>query len=421
LPEPVPVPVSVPGALPMSRRHWQLPEGVEGALPEAALRLEHARRRLLDLFTTWGYRLVMPPIVDHLESLLTGVGNDLERNTFKLVDPLTGRLLGVRADMTPQVARMDAHQLVVEGPSRLCYLGSVLTVERDDVCASRNPLQVGAELYGCADVAADLEVLCLMVAALDAAGVRAPCIDLGHMGVFHALVDALGLDAETAAEVFGDLQRKALPSLVARAGAWPDPARARRWLGDWVRLSGETSVITAARAAFADAGPALTSALDTLEALARGLGARCPGVEIHVDLADLRGYHYHTGVIFSAYAPGYGKSLARGGRYDDIGRFFGRARPATGFSLDLKAIADGFVPPPPAPAILAPALEDAALEAFVAGLRAEGETVVRQLPGPEGDCPEHYTRRIVRAGDGWTIEVAGDPARPDRPGSPCRA
>ncbi|HAZ61084.1 MAG TPA: ATP phosphoribosyltransferase regulatory subunit [Gammaproteobacteria bacterium] len=396
----------------MTRSHWQLPEGVEVALPEAAARLELARRRLLDLFSGWGYRLVMPPIVDQLESLLTGVGNDLERNTFKLVDPLTGHLLGVRADMTPQVARMDAHQLAVEGPSRLCYLGSVLTVHRDGLCGSRNPLQVGAELYGSADVAADLEVLSLMVAALDAAGVTQPCVDLGHMGIFHSLVEALGLDSGTAAEVFGDLQRKALPALLARADGWSQPARARRWLTDWVRLSGDASVLVEARSRFADAGSGVLLALDTLAALVAGLRARCPKVEIHIDLADLRGYHYHTGVIFSAYARGYGQSLARGGRYDDIGRFFGRARPATGFSLDLKAIADGFVLPVPRPAILAPAGEDPALEALVAALRAAGETVIRQLPGPSGDCPERYARSIVRTGQGWAVQEGAEDVQP---------
>jgi ATP phosphoribosyltransferase regulatory subunit len=395
----------------MTRSYWQLPEGVEAALPDTASRLEHARRRLLDLFSAWGYRLVMPPIVDHLESLLTGVGNDLEQNTFKLVDPLTGRLLGVRADMTPQVARIDAHQLAIEGPARLCYLGSVLTVHRDGLSGSRNPLQVGAELYGHSGVAADLEVLSLMVAALETAGVASPCIDLGHMGVFHAMVEQLGLDAEGATELYNDLQRKALPSLLARAAEWPQAERARRWLSDWVRLNGDVSVLAQARECFADAGERMSAALDTLEALVAGLAARCPSVELHIDLAELRGYHYHTGVIYSAYAAGFGHSLARGGRYDDIGRFFGRSRPATGFSLDLKALAGDFPATPAAAPILAPAEEDTSLEQFVCALRASGETVVRRLPGSDGDRPEDYPRHIVRAQTGWTVQDVALPGR----------
>jgi ATP phosphoribosyltransferase regulatory subunit len=384
-------------------RHWQLPEGIESALPPEAARLEMARRRLLDLFQAWGYELVMPPIVDHLESLLTGVGNDLEQMTFKLVDPAGGRLLGVRADMTPQVARMDAHQLSHDGPSRLCYLGSVLTVQRDGLSGSRNPLQVGAELYGHGGVESDLEVLSLLVDALAVAGVRAPCIDLGHMGVFNAAVATLGLAAEQQGELFQRLQRKALPELLAQAVDWPQAERAQGWLHAWVGLNGGREVLTAAREAFADLGPGMRAALDDLDHLVTGLNERHPEVSVHIDLAELRGYHYHTGVIFTAYAEGWGHSLARGGRYDDIGRFFGRARPATGFSLDLKALTSGFALPSAPLPIAAPACNDAALAQAIRQLRAAGEVVVQLLPGPGGDAEADYRRRLVETASGWTV------------------
>lgn len=385
--------------------HWQLPEGIEGALPPEAARLETARRRLLDLFRGWGYQLVMPPMVDHLESLLTGVGNDLEQMTFKLVDPVSGRLLGVRADMTPQVARMDAHQLKAEGPMRLCYLGSVLTVQPDGLSRSRNPLQVGAELYGHAGVESDLEVLSLLIEALASAGITQPCIDLGHMGVFQALINAMGIGEHQATEVFADLQRKALPELLSRASAWPHASQAQAWLAAWVRLNGGVEVLAEARLAFADAGPELAAALHELEVVSQRLLRLHPEVHVLIDLAELRGYHYHTGIIFTAYADGWGQSLARGGRYDDIGRFFGRARPATGFSLDLKALTGHFTAPAP-DIIAAPAGDDPTLRQAVSALRAQGEIVVQLLPGQDGDAAGQFQRQLRCVDNTWQVSAA---------------
>ena len=310
--------------------NWLLPEYLADALPAEALVLESARRRLLDHFHCRGYQLVMPPTLEYLDSLLTGAGQDLNLKTFKLVDQLSGRTLGVRADITPQVARIDAHLLNHAGVTRLCYCGSVVHTLPASVVASREPFQVGAELYGYAGIAADLEIVRLMASALDGIGVPAARIDLGHVGIFRALAEAAGLAPEAEDTLLGLLQKKDVPGLEEACAGLADPYRSA-----FLRLPelyGGTDTLARA-AAQLPAVPAIASALAALSHLVQG----APELAFSMDLADLRGYHYHNGVVFAAYCPDFSSALARGGRYDGVGRVFGRARPATGFSMKSRA------------------------------------------------------------------------------------
>ncbi len=312
---------------------WLLPENVEDVLPPEAWRMEDLRRGLLDLFRARGYELVIPPLMEYLDSLLTGVGADLDLKTFKLVDQLSGRLMGVRADITPQVARIDAHLLAANAVNRLCYAGSVLHTQPDGFHRSREPIQVGAELYGEAGAAADLEILTLMLDALSGCGVRSVQLDIGHVGVYRALAQLAGLNGEVEHQLFGALQAKDSSAVdVLTAGL---PKALREAFRALPQLYGDRSVLVEARAALPQL-PAIDAALDTLETIDRGLA----GVEAAYDLAELRGYGYHSGVVFAAYTGGRSRAIAQGGRYDEVGRVFGRSRPATGFSLDLRELAN---------------------------------------------------------------------------------
>jgi ATP phosphoribosyltransferase regulatory subunit len=320
-----------------SKDRWLLPEGVDEALPETAARLETARRSLLDLYAAWGFELVMPPFIEYLDSLLTGTGSDLEIETFKLTDQMTGRMMGVRADMTPQVARIDAHRLPDSGPRRLCYIGTVLHTRSDGMGGSRSPLQVGAEIFGHQGLDSDAEVILLMLESLKQLGLGPVYLDLGHVAIYRELAGAAGLDGTLESELFALLQKKALPEIAAflDAGAIAEPWRAL--LLELSGLHGDAAVLTRARARFASL-PGIIEHIDYLQVLAEAVGAEAPEVIVRYDLAELRGYHYKTGVAFAAYVAGEGREVGRGGRYDDIGKVFGRARPATGFSLDLKRL-----------------------------------------------------------------------------------
>jgi len=392
----------------MDDERWLLPEGIDEVLPPEAWRLEAVRRRLLDLFRVWGYELVIPPFIEYLESLLTGTGRDLELQTFKLTDQLSGRLMGIRADITPQAARLDAHQLRREEPTRLCYLGTVLHSRPDGFAGSRSPLQIGAELYGHAGVESDVEVVCLMMETLAAAGVNSVYLDLGHVGVYRGLARAAGLDARQETVLFDALQRKAEPEIAAlvREFGVTEP-QAGMFLA-LAELNGGAEVCGGARAQLAQAPPDVLAAIDYVEAVGRELERRLPGVPVHVDLAELRAYHYQTGVVFAAFVPGEGEEIARGGRYDNIGREFGRARPATGFSADLKTMLRVAGPAAPAdepPRIFAPAVVDAGLDAAIAALRARGRVVVRELPGQAGDAAAmDCAEQLVYTGRTWVIE-----------------
>ncbi len=395
----------------MSRTdRWLLPEGIEELLPAEASRLEALRRRLLDLYATWGYAQVMPPFIEYLESLLVGSGSDLDLETFKLTDQLTGRLMGVRADMTQQVARIDAHRLQHEAPTRLCYLGTVLRARPDGPGGSRSPLQVGAELYGHAGIESDAEVVALMIETLEACGIRDVHLDLGHVGIFRGLTAAAGLDELREAELFEMLQRKARAELEAAVAGMPQEHASR--LLALVDLNGGDEVLDAARERLAGATAEVDAALASLAGVAEVLRRERPELVLHFDLAELRGYRYHTGVVFAALVPGHGEAIARGGRYDDVGRFFGRARPATGFSTDLRQLlrlSDGMATAQVESGIFAPADADPALCAAIRELRERGERVVRALPGQVGGAAEmDCDRELVRNDDGWEIRTVED-------------
>ncbi|MCL2524692.1 MAG: ATP phosphoribosyltransferase regulatory subunit [Betaproteobacteria bacterium] len=380
--------------------NWLLPEYIADALPAEAARIESLRRRLLDHFKARGFEYVMPPMLEYLESLLTGAGQDLKLRTFQLVDQLSGRTLGVRADITPQAARLDAHLLNREGVTRLCYCGSVLHTLPASVCASREPLQIGAELYGYAGIAADLAVIRLLADAFAAIELPLARVDLGHVGIFRALGEAAGLSPEAEEDLLNLLQAKDVPGLNEACAAVAEPWRAA--LLALPQLYGGVETIAKAEREL-PALPAIAEALDGL----RRIFAAAPELPLSVDLSDLRGYHYHNGVVFAAYCPAYPAAIALGGRYDGAGRAFGRARPATGFSLDLRELARLLPSTSEAGAILAPTDGDPALAVRIAALRAAGEIVVELLPGETACEGPRCDRRLVRAGEHWIIEAEG--------------
>ncbi|NOY62371.1 MAG: ATP phosphoribosyltransferase regulatory subunit [Gammaproteobacteria bacterium] len=389
--------------------YWLLPEGVEETLPLQAEHLETLRRRLLDLFYSWGYELVAPPLIEYLDSLLTGTGKDLELRTFTLVDQLSGRMLGVRADMTPQVARIDAHHLKSDVPVRLCYLGEVLHTRPDSAMATRSPLQVGAELFGHDGVESDAEILRLMVATLCAAGLDRIHIDLGHVGIFRSLARAAQLSDVQEKILFEALQRKAIPEIERFLDALPIDDALSEMLAGLANLNGGKVVLEQARSLLKEADASVHDALDSLQQIAAIMRDSAPGVTLHFDLAELRGYRYQTGLVFAAFVPGHGQEIARGGRYNQIGKVFGRARPATGFSTDLKTL----VALSPSEAvhsmmIFAPAVDDAALHKVIQQLREQGERVVVELPGQvDGHQQMRCNRMLVQSDQGWQVKPFG--------------
>ncbi|MBS0335425.1 MAG: ATP phosphoribosyltransferase regulatory subunit [Proteobacteria bacterium] len=380
-------------------RNWLLPEYIEDILPAEAARIERLRRRVLDLFEVWGYELVMPPLLEYVESLLTGTGHDLDLRTFKLVDQLSGRMMGVRADITPQVARIDAHLLNRAGVTRLAYSGSVLHTRPQTPAATREPLQIGAEVYGHEGVESDLEVQQLLCAALEACGVRGARMDVGHVAVFRALVARARIGAELEAELFEALQKKDIPSLRELIrGARGLDAVSREALLLLPQLYGGAEVLALAARRLPKLPP-VTLALATLKRL-----AKASTIPMSFDLSELRGYHYHSGIVFDAYCEGVAGPVARGGRYDEVGKAFGRSRPATGFSIDLRELAGAAAPVKPRERILAPAVRDARLAKKVAALRARGVVVVEELPGHEKFRSElGCTRRLAKQDGAWVL------------------
>jgi ATP phosphoribosyltransferase regulatory subunit len=386
---------------------WLLPEGIEEALPADAAWLEAHHRRLVDLFRSWGYELVMPPFIEYLESLLAGASPDLDLQTFKLTDQLTGRMMGVRADMTPQIARIDAHRINREGPVRLCYLGTVLTTRPAGFGGTRSPLQVGVELYGHDGIASDREVLSLMLESLALCGVPSVSIDLGHTGIFREVSRAAGLDDTGAALLFDMLQRKSVPEIeafVSELDVSPDIARGINGLS---MLNGGHAVLSEARELLSFATEAMAF-LDDLDTLAEAIEQRHPEVVINFDLAELSGYHYETGIVFSAYTAGEGQEIARGGRYHGIGKDFGRERPAVGFSADLKMLRKVSISEYRLEQrrILAPCDgTDAELNTLIESLRSQGDCVIYTL-----DCnSEQFERsacshQLIKSHGQWAIE-----------------
>jgi ATP phosphoribosyltransferase regulatory subunit len=377
---------------------WLLPENISDVLPREARRVEQLRRALLDLYRGYGYELVIPPLIEHAESLLTGTGNDLDLRTFKLTDQSSGRLLGLRADTTPQVARIDAHILNRQGVVRLCYAGSVLHARPLHPLAAREPMQVGAELYGLGGVAADVEVLELAVASLHLAGLRSVRLDLGHTGVVRGILQLSPLPTSLVDDLLASLNAKDVPALQQQSVALSSEVRAA--LLGLTRLNGGREVLHDARRKLPQSAP-ITAALDELQAIVE----RCGADDVSIDLSDLHGYRYKTGVTFAVHTAGSASEVLRGGRYDDIGKAFGRARPAVGFSIYLRELAELAADNPPH-AILAPADADQRLRALIAQLRAAGEIVVQRLESETDWADESefiFDRAIERRGDTWQV------------------
>lgn len=382
--------------------NWLLPESLADVLPAEARRIEELRRELLDLYRTYGFELVAPPLVEYIDSLLSGTGSDLDLRTCKLIDQLSGRTLGVRADMTPQVTRIDAHLLNRAGVTRLCYCGNVLHARPSDLLSSRELLQIGAEIYGHAGFEADLEIIQLVLETVAIAGVRNPRLDLCHPGVLRAVLKSDPAAAELAQDAIRLMRDKDVPGLgelAARApGIRPETLKALQLLPT---LYGGPEVLKIARRDL-PALPGIAQALDALQAVVDAM----PNVSFSVDLADVGGYAYHSGVKFALYAEGWHDALVSGGRYDDVSHAFGRSRPATGFSLDLRKLAAGLPPAERARAVRAPWGQAPALTEAVRRLRRSGEIVVQVLPGHEQDQDEFVCDRELALQDGvWTVKT----------------
>ncbi len=393
-----------------SNKRWLLPDGVQETLPPDASEVERLRHDVLQIFNRWGYDLVMPAMIEYRDSLLTGTAHSLDTRTFALVDQLSGKQMGVRSDMTPQVTRIDAHLLADDARhhriSRLCYCGHLLHAVGDAMTSSRTPLQIGAEIFGSDSISADLEVVSLMVATLHAVGLHNISIDIGHVGIFRNLVKNTPLDREQENRLFDMLQRKSIPDLQAYLQELPLEDRLCEQLCQLALLNGDISVIEKARELYRDVGDALLAALDDMYKVVQSLQQKYPDTLINCDLSELRGYSYHTGLVFTAFLPGQGSEIARGGRYDDVGEVFGNARPATGFSADLLNLyqlcgASGqFVP-----GILVPDDDDAALAELIQQLRAAGERVVVDLTcGKSSAADQQCNRQAAKSNGTWTIK-----------------
>lgn len=385
---------------------WLLPDGIEEVLPDEAIRIETMRARVLSLFASWGYERVMPPMVEFLESLLTGVGREMDLQTFKITDQISGRQMGLRPDMTPQAARIDAHYLKRNGAVRLCYLGAVLKTRLDEFGGSREPLQLGAELFGDDSRASEAEIVGLMLATLKLFGIEDIHLDLGHVGIFRGLADAAGLDAEQEAELFDAMQRKASGEVGKLLADWKVDGKLADMLTMLVSLNGGREVVAQAEAALKGAPAPVTTALKELQQLADVLDSELDGQELYFDFAELSGYSYYNGAVFSAFVPGHGRAIAKGGRYDGIGKAFGRDRPATGFSADLKQLLGlSAIQVRRKPGILAPAELDDAGRQMVKQLREQGEIVVRALAGQEQSAADmQCDRQLVNENNKWTVK-----------------
>ena len=385
-------------------RNWLLPEFIEDVLPNDAARIELLRRKLLDLFKVHGYQYVIPPTLEYLESLITGTGHDLDLATFKVVDQLTGRLMGIRADTTPQAARIDAHMLNHQGVSRLCYAGTVLRTKPDGLARTREPLQLGAELFGHAGIESDIEIQRLMIKALQALGLSDLHIDFSHVAIFESLAQAAKVNASLEQALYAALQSKDKASVAELASGLD--ASIKQALISLTDLNGDVDVLQKAEQTLPKL-PAINLALADLRAVASKLA----DMHVHVsfDLSELRGYHYHSGIVFAAYAQGYAGPLALGGRYDEVGIAFGRARPATGFSIDLRGAVTALPPAKLPKAILAPVSDNAQDEQLltnkIESLRAEGLVVIRVLPNSQPNPVELNCDSALVLRDGeWLIE-----------------
>ncbi|CAB9544638.1 ATP phosphoribosyltransferase regulatory subunit (EC [Bathymodiolus brooksi thiotrophic gill symbiont] len=392
----------------LHRDPWLLPEGVEEVLPEDAKHLEKIRRQLLDVFECWGYEKVNPPFIDYVDSLLTGSGHDLNLQTFKITDQLSGEMLGIRADMTPQVARIDAHSLSHQQSSRLCYIGTTLHTRGNSLDKTRIPMQIGAELFGHTGIDSDTEVVQLMLEILAQAGLQNVHLDIGHVGIYRGLVEQAGLTAEQEIELFNVLQCKSNVELEVLLDSYQLKPELYKIFLELPKLNGDSTVLKRALQLLSAVSGDIKSALTELQGLADVLQSNYPQLTISFDLAELRGYHYHTGIVFSAFVPQVGKEIARGGRYDNIGQIFGSARPATGFSADLKVLArlsktkasDEAVNK-----ILAPiAKGDSSLDVKVRELRATGCIVIKELSGQQDAAKQlACNQKLEKIDENWVL------------------
>lgn len=385
-------------------RNWLLPEYVEDILPEEAMHIETMRRRVVDFLLVHGYQLVNPPLLEYVESLLSGSGSDMELHMFKVIDQLSGRMMGLRADMTPQVARIDAHLLNCEGVTRLCYASSVLHTVPSGLTRTREPLQIGAELFGHAGLESDIEIQRLMLECLSISGINQIHLDLGHVAVFRGLIKTAAIPTELETELYSILQAKdiaALKALCSDLNKYVDE-QTKQALMLLPELYGDKKILAQASRFLPD-HPEIRMALAALEAVEKELKSVVNTIAF--DLADLRGYHYHSGMVFAAYAKGCSNAIALGGRYDEIGKAFGRSRPATGFSADLRELARLIKPEPCAKGIMAPfEKNNQVLEDKIKKLRQAGEIVIVELPGQQSDkYASNCDRELVLQRGDWVI------------------
>ncbi len=387
---------------------WLLPQGIEDVLPKQAKQLEALRRQLLDMFACWGYELVIPPVVDFLDSLLTGSGHDLDLQTFKLTDQLSGEMLGIRADMTPQIARIDAHNLHHERPNRLCYVGTTVRTVGEALEKTRSPMQIGAELYGHAGIVSDFEVIQLMLEMLAVTGLQNVHLDLGHVSIYRALSEQAGLTSPEESKLFDVLQRKARTELNELVDGFDISQQFKHIFMTLPTLNGGVDVLSKATDILAETSQAVFDALSELQDIANKLSLYYPSLTVSFDLSELRGYNYHTGIVFAAFIPQLGREIARGGRYDNIGEKFGRARAATGFSADLKILAglgSALLDDQTGQLVYAPLEDDLSLIETIRDLRAKGISVIQQLPGHPDEMDElACTGVLEKDNQNWVVK-----------------
>ena len=393
---------------------WLLPDGINESLPDEAEKLEALRRHLIDLYATWGYRLVMPPLVEYMESLRAGMGTQLDLQTFKITDQLNGRLMGVRADITPQVARMDAHKLSKNSAdsvvNRLCYIGTVLRTRSEEQGGSRSPVQVGAELFGHAGIESDFEIISLMLETLNSLDLKDLVLDLGHVGISSGLASYASLTTQQKEDYFDMLSRKSIPEIQKWIPEQSFSSKVSDVLLALPSLSGSTNIIVKAKEILQDTGDSVLEALDHLQDISDLIEKYFPELQLHIDLAEMRGYAYHTGIMYTVYSDN-GFSIAHGGRYDGVGEAFGNSRPAIGFSTDLRTLANlsfgtiALINSLGVNGILAPYILDEQLDVIIEDLRAQGEQVIRQLDEKTELKPaDQGCNRIIEKKDGdWVV------------------
>lgn len=384
---------------------WQLPDGVDEVLPPRAQQLETLSRDILECYSRYGYELIKTPLIEFLDSLHIVPSQELQLSTFTLVDQLSGRMMGVRSDITSQVARIDAHVLQREQPVRLCYSDSVLRTRPQGQLGSRSPRLIGAELYGHTGVESDLEVITLMLHTLQIAGIEQPLLALGHSSICRAVLQSSKLPATAVSELFDALQNKASADIDRLLGQYAMPANCAESLRLLPTLHGDASILAKAKALLGNAGKEVSAALAQLESLVAAIAQRFPSQAVYLDLCELRGYDYHTGIIFSAYVEGCGEAIANGGRYDGIGAAFGRARAATGFDSDLLRLLNFSKRVfKQSDLILAPASDDPALRQRIDELRGQGLRVVQMLPGQSGSAADmQCNKQLIHTGKGWEL------------------